>query len=140
MIFKKTKRTSRLRFLTHHYSLHLHLVPLLLLPLSMLLSPNPFLFGNPPCDIAANAAAVTRSSHVRFSITPTIQSREPAGSIAGSIEDQVKRQNQQLDATIQEIRPHRPDPVIATEESVISAMTIHSSPFLPSLDMALPTE
>ena len=97
-------------------------------------------YGNPPRNIVADAAAVTRSSHVGLSITPTIQSREPAGSIAGLIEEQVERQNQQLDAVIQEIRPHRPDPVIATDESIISAMTTQPSPSLPSLDMTLPSE
>ena len=52
--------------------------------------------GNSPGDITASAAAVTRSSNVGLSNTPTIQSREPAGSIAGSIEEQVKRKNNKL--------------------------------------------
>ena len=106
--------------------------------------------GNPPVIIAAGAsAAVNRSSNLGLSTTLSTHSREPAGSIAGSIERQVKRQNQQIEAVIQEIRPSRPDPLIATElSSIISGMTtpdmpppspsLHSS--LPCLDLTLPTE
>ena len=47
--------------------------------------------GNSPVIIAANAAAVTRSSNLGLSITPSIPSRDPAGSIAGSIEEKVER-------------------------------------------------
>ena len=81
--------------------------------------------------------------------TPSTHSREPTGSIVETIERQVERQNQQIDAAIQELGPNRPDPLIATESfSIISGITnpamspsftsIISS--LPSLDLTVPTE
>ena len=98
---------------------------------------------------ATAATAVNRPSNIRLSTTPFTNSRGPAGSIIGSIERQVKRQNQQIDAVIQEIRPSRPDPLIATEiYSIVSGMTNPTMPppspsllsFLPSLDFTLLTE
>ena len=51
------------------------------------------------------------------SATPSTHSKEPTGSIAGTIERQVDRQHQQIDAAFQELCPLRPDPLIATESS-----------------------
>ena len=97
--------------------------------------------GNSPTIIAA-AAAVNRSSNLGLSTTPSIHYRELARSVAGSIERQVERQNQQIDAVIQDIRPNRPDPLIATKlSSVISGMTTpgmpQSSPSLLSSHLSL---
>ena len=70
-------------------------------------------------------------------------------SIAGLIERQVERQNQQIDAVIQELCPLRSDPLIVTESSsIISSVTNPAMPptsssvlsSLPSLDITVPTE
>ena len=65
-------------------------------------------------------AAVNRSSNTGLSAKLSTNSREPDGSIAGSIERQVERQNQQIDAVIQEIHPSRPDPLIVTKTLLLS--------------------
>ena len=99
---------------------------------------------NLPMIIAAGAEAITRSSNIELLLTPSIPSRDPAESIAELIEQQVKREHQQIEASIQNICPSRPDPLIATKHSTISNMTTNGipppSPLLPSLDLALPTE
>ena len=105
--------------------------------------------GIPPTIVTADAIAVNISSNIGLSTTPSTNSREPAGSITGLTERQVKRQNQRIDAVIQEICPSRPDPLITKElSSVIFGMTTPGMPppslslpsSLPSLDLTLPTE
>ena len=92
-------------------------------------------------DLEGNRPTIDQHTIAVVAAIPSTHLREPTGSIAGSIERQVKRQNQQIDAAIQELRPLRPDPLIATEtSSMIFGMTNPAISSLPSLDITLPTE